>query len=332
MHYLREKGFYSLVANSLENGEMIDNNIEEGIINNSNYIDGKILDLEKVANVLYTKRDFGLSLQEMYEKTKVINSKEDPRYEEFLRFRKKNKFNGFTYFEIRKAVSEITDDIIQSFITYSKLNKENGFIDDIDLSMNLIDIEEFKENIKKIILPVKKITDKAKENKELHKSLMDEFKVNSYRLNDEKAEKLAIRINEFKNSHLLDKINLNKWWSISYWISYSKNKKIEIENQNKFEENKKLIINKVMDMTHDINSSFKDMAIIQKALNEGVYDIVVEELLKGEDLTEYFNDIIEALDLGVKYKRELKLTRELNDLKIKVLDYSIDDNLEIARR
>lgn len=77
-----KKKFYSIVANSLETVEISNENFENYILNNSNYIDNKILDLEKIADVLYSKREFGLSLQEMYEETKHITSKEDPRYEE----------------------------------------------------------------------------------------------------------------------------------------------------------------------------------------------------------------------------------------------------------
>lgn len=95
-----KKMFYSIMSNSLENVEEENKDIETTINSNANYIDNKILDLEKLADVLYTKREFGLSLQEMYEKTKEISSKDDPRYQEFLNFRKKNTFNKETYFNL----------------------------------------------------------------------------------------------------------------------------------------------------------------------------------------------------------------------------------------
>ncbi|WP_352408825.1 AAA domain-containing protein, partial [Lawsonibacter hominis] len=104
-----KKLFYSIMANSLENVEEENKDIETTINNNAKYIDNKILDLEKLADVLYTKREFGLSLQEMYEKTKEISSKDDPRYQEFLTFRKKNTFNKETYFNLEENISEIND-------------------------------------------------------------------------------------------------------------------------------------------------------------------------------------------------------------------------------
>lgn len=326
-----KKKFYSMMSSALENEEKLDLNLQEGVIKKSDYIDNKILDLEKIADVLYTKREFGLSLQEMYEKTKVINSKEDPRYEEFLRFRKKNVFENFDYFTLKKTIEEINEDTINSFMTYTKLTKENEFIDDIDLSMNLMDIVEFSEKIIKVRESIKKITDKAKENKDLYKSLMAEYKNNSYYLKEDKVNDLAININKKENGYLLNKINDNRWWSISYWTNYSKNKKLELENKNKFEENEKRIINELNAMAKDITNSFNDIAIIKKALNERVYNVVVEELLKGEDLTEYFNDVITVLELSEKYKKELSIVKELNDLKIKILEYALSDNLETIK-
>lgn len=326
-----KKKFYSIMTEALESGENLDLNLQDGVIKKSDYIDSKILDLQKIAEVLYTKRDFGLSLQEMYEKTKIINSKDDPRYDEFLRFRKNNSFEKFNYFELEKTISEINEDVINSFKTYINLNKENDFIDDIDLSINLMDIVEFSEKIVQVRESIKKITDKAKENKDLYKSLMDEYKNNSYYLKEDKVKELAININKVENGYLLNKINDNRWWSISYWANYSKNKKLELDNKNKFEENEKRIISELNSMAMDINNSFNDIAIIKKALNERVYNVVVEELLKGEDLTEYFNDVISALELSGDYKKELLCVKELSDLKLNILNYSFDNNLETMK-
>lgn len=205
-----KKMFYSIMSNSLENVEEENKDIETTINNNANYINNKILDLEKLADVLYTKREFGLSLQEMYEKTKEITSKEDPRYQEFLNFRKKNTFNKETYFNLEENISEINDEMIQSFMTYTKLKIKNEFIDDIDLKMNLMDKEEFSEIIKKISLSIKGINEKAKENIDLYNSIMNEYKINNYYLNDEKSEALAININKTKNGNVLNKLNNNK--------------------------------------------------------------------------------------------------------------------------
>jgi len=323
-----KKMFYSIMSNSLENVEAESEDIEATINSNANYIDNKILDLEKLADVLYTKREFGLSLQEMYEKTKEITSKEDPRYKEFFNFRKKNTFNKETYFNIKENISEINDEMIQSFMTYTKLKIKNEFIDDIDLKMNLMDKEEFSEEIEKINLSIKEITEKAKKNIDLYNSIMNEYKINNYYLNDEKAEALAININKTKNGNLLNKINNNKWWSISYWVNYSKNKQIEIENKNKFEAIKEETIKEVKTITKDVNDIIKDIEVIKKTLKDKVYNLFLEKFLNLSDLADYFNKINEALDLSEEFKNELTQVNNMNDLKIRILNYSNSDNIE----
>ncbi len=103
---------------------------------------------------------------------------------------------------------------------------------------------------------------------------------------------------------MLNKINDNKWWSISYWANYSKNKKIEIENNNKFKANKEALINEVKAITKDLNNLFKDMEIIKTSLSEKVYDLFITKLINGNDLNSYVNGINEALDLSEKYKND----------------------------
>ncbi len=60
---------------------------------------------------------------------------------------------------------------------------------------------------------------------------MNLYTENNYVIDDSKVEKLANELNKNENSYLLDKINDGKWWSVRYWINYSKNKNKENENK-----------------------------------------------------------------------------------------------------
>ena len=297
----------------------------------SDFIDDKMKYLEKIKYEMFTKREYGLTLQEMYEKCKNINSREDDRYEEFLRFRKNNIFDKYTYDELKEVVSDINSTNLKNYTLYKKLVDKNPFIDDIDLRMNLMDIDEFAIKVKNIIDPIKKITDEADKDKELYDSLMNLFSSNNYYVNEKETEKIAIEFNFKYNSKLLEKLNNGRWWSISYWLNYSKNKQKEIENRAEFEDRKKNFIEYVKQKTLDINNAFSEIAIVKKALNERVYSIVVEELLKGEDLTNYFNDVIDALNAVNDYKEEIQDIRNLSELHRKVLNYSLDENIDVVK-
>lgn len=327
-----KKSFYLKTASALE--EISQDNVDYlNLINSeSKNIDLKIKALEKIQDEMYTKRKFGLTLQEMYEKCKNINSRDDSRYDEFLRFRKSNDFSHYTYYELKNALEHIDEEVINYYKTYKQLENKNAFIEDIDLNMNIMDIDEFSEEVRNIIKPVKMITDKSNKNKILYEYIMNSYKENNYYIDSDKSEKLAIEFNIKQNNHLMQKLNNGRWWSISYWLNYSKNKRKEIDNKAEFESRKNKFIDVVNSMTNDINKAFQQTIVIKKALNERVYNIVISELLKGEDLTEYFNDIIEALNIINDYKEVLHCIRDLDKLSIDILNYVIDENSDIEQQ
>ena len=326
-----KKDFYLKNSTALEDLSNSNKDYLNIINEESDLIDDKIKYLEKIQIEMFTKREYGLTLQEMYEKCKNIKSRDDRRYDEFLRFRKVNSFDKYTYDELKKAVNEINDTILNSYNLYKKLVDKNPFIDDIDLRMNLMDIDEFAIKVQNIIEPIKMITDEANKEKELYDAIMNLFANNSYYVNENDTEKIAVEFNMKHNSSLLEKLNNGRWWSISYWINYSKNKQKEIDNKCEFEKRKNKFIEQVKQKTSDINKAFSEIAIVKKALNERVYNIVVEELLKGENLTDYFNDVIYALNAVIDYKDEIQDIRNLSDLHIKILDYSLDENVSVVK-
>ncbi|MGO5136162.1 AAA domain-containing protein [Clostridium butyricum] len=326
-----KKGFYAKTACALEEITYDNKDYVDLISDESRSIDVKIRNLEKIQGEMFTKREYGLTLQEMYEKCKNINSREDSRYDEFLRFRKINSFSSYKYHDLKEALEKIDDEYINDYSVYRKLENENPFIDDIDLSMNLMDIDEFAIKVKKIIEPVKKITDKCDKNKVLYDSLMNLYTENNYVIDDSKVEKLANELNKNENSYLLDKINDGKWWSVRYWINYSKNKNKENENKSEFETRKRALIEEIKVMASDIDKAFEEIAIVKKALSERVYNIVIGELLKGEDLTQYFKDVIGALNATNDYKEVLHNIRGLNKIHIDILSYVFDKDLSISK-
>ena len=326
-----KKNFYSLVSASLENMESENSKYKNDILKEASLIDRKIEALEKIALVLHTERDYGLTLQEMYSKCKAIVSREDKRYDEFIRFRQRNVFSNYKYIELKDVISKINEEILECFKEYKNLSESNPYIDDVDINMNLMDISEFQVRINNIINPIKSITSKSKENKEFYEAIMKLFSSNLYNPSENQVDNLAIEINEKVNGNLLDKINTGKWWSISYWLNYSANKEKENKNREEFEARQRNVLKEVKAMALDVSNSLKEISIIKKALNDKVYNIVIEELLKGEDLTEYFNDIVDALNIVDKYKKQLKVIRGLDEIEIKILEYSLDNDINITK-
>lgn len=330
-----KKSFYSLVANSINTNKVENKDYLNSIIKISTEVDNKIKNLESLAKTLCDIRSYGLNLQEMYSKCKDISSKDDPRFDEFIKFRaldKEKGFDSFTYKELVSEINKVDEKLILAFKRYKDLSDKNNFIDDIDLDMNLMDIEEFSMKVKNIIKPIEHIVNEKNKSEDLYEAIMNIFKENNYNIKEDKLKSLAETINKNNNGELTKQLNTGKWWSISYWLNYSANKKKYQENLEEFKRRYNTILNDIIKMAKEIKLSFDDIAIIKKALNNRVYDIVLEMLINGENLTEYFNEIIDALHLVNDFKDELKLSKSVTDIQSKLLNYSLDKNVDTSKK
>jgi very-short-patch-repair endonuclease len=327
-----KKNFYALVAAAIEQSEVKDVNFTEKILMAAKEIDQKIELLEFIGEVLHSERSYGLTLQEMYSKTKGITSRDDARYEDFNRFRRSNVFKEESYKTLKEAVEKISPEDLKSFMQYDELRSKNAFIEDVNPNMNFMDIDEFTQKVEEIIVPIKNIVSSGAEDKEVYNGLMSLFEKNSYSLGKEAAEAFAVDLNAKYNGNLLNKINTGKWWSIFYWINYSKNKKREEENRKQYYIKEQDYKHKVVAMYLSIKEAFDDILIVKKALNEKAYDLVVKALLRGEDLTEYFINIIQALDAIETYKKDLITVGNLSKLQIKILEYASDKDAAATKK
>ena len=170
-------------------------------------------------------------------------------------------------------------------------------------------------------MPIKSITDKKYENEEIYNGIMKMFEDNKFNLKKEKVLEFAKDLNKKINANLLKKLNNGKWWSISYWSNYSKNKKQEEENRLLYIKKEEELSNKFIEFYEDILNGLQDINIVKKALNENAYDIVLKELLKGEDLTSYFENIINALNFIEDYRSDLETVLKLSNLEKDILSY-----------
>ena len=326
-----KKLFYEKVKNELENINIDENNLIDDINIKAEQIDKGIKELEDIAKTLDEVRPFGISLQQMYAKTNAITSKEDNRYESFLEFRKNNIFKNYKYEELKNAVENINKEKINAFLNYEKMKLKNPFIEDVNPKMNFMDIDEFSRNIGAIRLTIKSITDKKYGNEEAYKMIMDKMKENNFTISEVTLIENSKNMNKNNNGYLLESLNNGKWWSISYWKDYSKNKKQENENKKLYELKEKELEDKILSLYREISMAFDEIKIVKKALNEHAYNIVLQELLNGEDLTKYFEDIISALKFIEDYRNDLEINLSFSKLEKDILKhcYSINkDNIK----
>ena len=203
---------------------------------------------------------------------------------------------------------------------------KNSFIEDVNPKMNFMDIDEFSRKISTIKLTIKSITDKKYGNEEIYKMIMDKMKENNFTILESTLIENSKSMNKNNNGYLLENLNNGKWWSISYWKDYSKNKKQEDENKKIYESKEKELEDKVLSLYREISMAFDEIKIVKKALNEHAYNTVLQELLNGEDLTKYFEDIVSALEFIEEHRNDLEINLSLSKLEKDILKHCYSTN------
>lgn len=323
-----KKVFYEKIKNELENINIDETNLIDYINLKAEQIDSYIKKLEDLAKTLDEVRPFGLSLQQMYTKSTAISSKEDARYESFLEFKRRNIFRDYKYEELKNTVDNIKQDKIKAFINYEEMKIKNPFIEDVNPKMNFMDIDELSRNIGNIKSTIKSITDKKHGNEEVYKMIMGEMKENNFTISESILIENSKAMNKTNNGYLLESLNNGKWWSIGYWKDYYKNKKQEEENKKLYEAKENELESKFLSLYKYIQIAFNEINVVKKALNEHAYNIVLQELLNGEDLTKYFEDIVLALEFIEEYRDDLEINLSMSKLEKDILNHCYSINKE----
>lgn len=324
-----EKSFYERIKNALESTSRTYVYVDNDIISQSKNIDKYIYTLETLAKVLNEKRDYGMSLQQMYENTYYIESKNDNRYKEFLRFREKNTLKSYKYNDLKHSVSRINDLKIKSFINYRMIKYKNMFVEDINYKVKIVDIEELLIQISTIIDSIESIKTKRLENEEMYNNIVSLLELKQGIVDEESIIVRAKEVNSERNSYLLEELNNGEWWSIKYLMSYSQNKKQENINRKIFEEREVELINKAIEIYNEIKLIPDKIRIIKKVINEKVYNRVNKDLNNLENIIIDLKSIKDGLELIQKHRDDLGVVGKLTRLEEHILNVCYDKDIDI---
>lgn len=318
-----KKFFYDKIADQLENLSKTNKiTTQEAINQKSTAIDQKIKSLNLLAERLTIKRENGISLQEMYNKSKKIMDRNDFRYTDFKKFRTTDFWKNNSYEEIQAAVQEIScKNLISRYCTYRKYLTDNSLILQLkqDLDVFLID-----DSIDKIVQLFDKYENKISWpfglQDPLVKALIVTYEKNGYHVEKEAVFQLAEEINYQENGELLQKLNDGRWWSLLYWLHYSKNKAQEEINLQTYQAFHDELKQKLINYHNQMETVLKDIHFIQEILSlepKSYYSILFE----NHDLSEYVRDLQASLKIYEKYRNIVSTLQGLPRLQMDILEY-----------
>lgn len=317
-----KKDFYKKVTEIVE-GLYIDysQNNKSQIEQKARDIDEKIRRLEEIAKVLHKPREFGLTLQQMYSKSKAIESRTDKRYEHFKTFKKEEScFIKYKYEEVNDAVLRVNREDIQSdFRKYKDMVSKNPLLTRLKTDFDFLQAEEVIENIEDIYNCCCNIN--CETNNIIVKPMMQLYKDKSCITNNDELNKLAVRINNQQNSELLKPINDGKWWSIKYWLEYEKNKLKEEENKKEYERKKHEIEEYLGYLNGKIKEALDKLCLLKNIIKDQSYNEILYKLFNRLDLKDDLENIVKALNDYEDYRQLGFKVDLLNEIEKKILEY-----------
>jgi superfamily I DNA and/or RNA helicase/very-short-patch-repair endonuclease len=321
-----KRAFYDKVANSLEALTTMDTeSIKSSIKEKARKIDGDLKVLEGIGEQLHTKREFGLSLQQMYSRSSRIAFKDDSRYEDFRTFRNGKMVKVLDYKVLVDFIERVHESgLADNYYTFRKYIDNNIIIINLKEAIDSFQKEEATDIIDELLSNLDSVQVNHKGNLYWDR-LLDLYKVKE-NLEKESIINLADSINNKTNKQLLNKINNNKWWSIKYWLDYSKNKKIEEENLKEYEARGTLIKEDLLIIYDQVENLMEKLKPATDVLNKSEVYNMLELILKGESINKYLEDIRAALSIYDEYEALVSSLSLLSKDEKDILKYAYENS------
>lgn len=317
-----KKSFYERVANAIEdciNSTIL--NPQYDITAKATKIDSGIKSLERIAVYLHASRDFGLTLQQMYSKSKSINPKHDSRYEKFRLCKSNRKLSCYTYQQLIEAKETINNEVlINNYFTNRNMLAENNILEEILPSFDYIEAQEICENIEDLVGNATDLYSLSVENDRI-KQLLGLYLNEDHQVNEKGLSKYVDEKNYNDNNFLLEKLNNGKWWSISYWINYKKNSEKELLNKREFDKRRYALLDEVIKDNNIIKQSLEKLTLLKQVVSDSLYNSLLNKIFNGENIEGILIKIKEGIENYEQYKETKFLINTLSKVEHELMDY-----------
>ena len=320
------KQFYSKIASRIESLEIKQLNTNE-ISSMAAIIDERLEKLKTLGNVLTKEQDFGITLQQMYSKNRIVMEKEDNLDRFFRAFRKSYPFEGLGYKELVNICNSLLEDEkAHKFYQLKNIAGDNKYSLYIKDNIDFYDLEDTTHGIESLL---ELYEDHLKKLKGVVKyfSHSKDLAFKNTLLNEG-----ARKINQSENGKLLEKLTNGSKFRISYWLNLRKNKAKEEDNLKLFEEKQIEIVKKLEIEVSYIKELIFKFEFLKTVLIADEFDKLVQNFDNNEETLESLSLILNVL---YKYEEINSLKGTANDIKenqMMVLEYlySTENNFQRA--
>ncbi len=315
--------FYTKLRSQIEDGfDYISHNGKIEFEENAIKVDSLLDELKLLEHELTHKRPFGISLQQMYMKTKGIFSQEDPRYSYYKKFREDNPFMDVDYDTLNSSFEKLNKQpfIVDTYFKYARLIEEFSYLPVFSRPMTFMEKEGVIDVSHKIETYQKDLTGL---DKIIVAHISKYYTVNRLILSDKELSDYAKGYNKEINHGLIDN-DKAKWWNVPKVIGYALKSNERKNNMTKFlaEEAKYKELFAVCG--HLFNQVFSDLKELLELMNSDGRKRVISEIKDLSKMLLCMEGIKSSLTNQDYYNELLVSIHALDVSDLMLLEYSFD--------
>lgn len=292
-----KKSFYNHVFLNLEELEKDRHEPPRLNINSvSKQIDYDLDLLERSWVSLHTPHKCGLTLQQMYTKASLIDD-EESLIPIIVKLEKSNLFGDYRYNDLQIAKNILaTDGELEAYFSYRILDTISSFRF-VKEYVDRIAVLTAQEVLKELDTD---IPSGLKQDRWYDKSL-GRLKAVSFSVSEQELIKIASDLVNEEFPGLLLPCHDGKWWTLSYWVKYRKNKNQQLENKREYEQHRtqvKELLVSICSLKEQVYNEFRPLECVFSS--EGI-EHFARSVLDGEDPGVISSQIQEILDQAENY-------------------------------
>lgn len=320
-----KKNFYAKVCEAIDDNALkydLNDRIFHDTI--AGKIDEKLEGLGAIATTLMSKRPFGLSLQEMYVKTRGIFDTEDARFGGYKYFRRNNPFTAYNYGELKEALDNIQKDegLLQQFSTYRLMTDNNPYMDAFKHQMDVMAYEDVVEGTKQVQNLFNPLKD---EKRDAHQFFGQHYYEHRKTMDNNRLMDLARTYNHGQNRHLIDDED-DGWFKK---LTHSKERR---QNKALYEAEEARYIELFKGFRDIVTIGLEALALFGDSLTSHHRQSLEKKFIIKGLIQEDLNQLINALDDQEAFRPLATKVQSLTPLEKKILDYAYDSGTSSEER
>jgi len=316
-----KKLFFDKLRSQIEEGfDFISPQSRVQFEENANKVDSLLDELKHIENELTKERSFGISLQQMYNKSEGIFSADDPRYLYYRKFREDNPFMDYTYDVLDESFEKLNKQtfIVDTYFKYANLIQQFAYLPLFNRVLSFMEKESVQDSCEIVGTNIESL---SKADRQIVKIINAYYSVKKLSMSDSELKRYGSDYNSELNNDLIEQPKV-MWWNVPKVVSRALKKKERLQKSTKFESEKLKYEQKFLEVGHLVNDMYVKLEPILDVLNEAGKTRLVKDMKELNKSVLSISSLKASINNQAYYNELLINIHALDTADIMLLNYA----------